>query len=133
MAQWNSSDERQSGSFCLALETMQPQRARDGSHHIHRRSAALRSSASNEPCHARMGRRHHGRDALARVSLGLPPDESGHAIMTAKIVIIGGGLAGLSAGHHLAEYDPVVFEKETAVGGLCRSFSQDGFTFDCTG
>ena len=49
------------------------------------------------------------------------------------VVIIGGGLAGLSAGHHLAEYDPLVFEKEPAVGGLCRSFSQDGFTFDCTG
>ena len=50
-----------------------------------------------------------------------------------KIVIIGGGLAGLSAGYHLREYDPSVFEKEHAVGGLCRSFSQDGFTFDCTG
>jgi protoporphyrinogen oxidase len=50
-----------------------------------------------------------------------------------KVVIIGGGLAGLSAGHHLAEYDPIVFEKERAVGGLCRSFTQDGFTFDCTG
>jgi protoporphyrinogen oxidase len=50
-----------------------------------------------------------------------------------KIVIIGGGLAGLSAGHHLAEYDPIVFEKEAALGGLFRSFTQDGFTFDCTG
>ncbi len=50
-----------------------------------------------------------------------------------KVVVIGGGLAGLSAGYHLREYDPVVFEKETAIGGLCRSFSQDGFTFDCTG
>jgi protoporphyrinogen oxidase len=50
-----------------------------------------------------------------------------------KIVVIGGGLAGLSAGHHLLEFDPIVFEKETAVGGLCRSFRQDGFTFDCTG
>jgi protoporphyrinogen oxidase len=53
--------------------------------------------------------------------------------MTAKIVIVGGGLAGLSAGHHLAEFEPIVFEKETAIGGLCRSFTQDGFTFDCTG
>jgi protoporphyrinogen oxidase len=50
-----------------------------------------------------------------------------------RVVIVGGGLAGLSAGHHLAECDPVVFEKESSVGGLCRSFSQDGFTFDCTG
>ena len=50
-----------------------------------------------------------------------------------KVVIIGGGLAGLSAGHHLLEHEPVVFEKESAIGGLCRSFTQDGFTFDCTG
>ena len=50
-----------------------------------------------------------------------------------KVVIIGGGLAGLSAGHHLAEHGPAVFERESAIGGLCRSFTQDGFTFDCTG
>jgi len=50
-----------------------------------------------------------------------------------KILIIGGGLAGLSAGHHLADSDPILFEKEQALGGLCRSFTQDGFTFDCTG
>lgn len=50
-----------------------------------------------------------------------------------KVVIIGGGLAGLSAGYHLLEHDPLVFEKERAIGGLCRSFKQDGFTFDCTG
>jgi protoporphyrinogen oxidase len=50
-----------------------------------------------------------------------------------KIVIIGGGLAGLSAGYHLLEHEPIVFEKEHAIGGLCRSFTQDGFTFDCTG
>ena len=50
-----------------------------------------------------------------------------------KIVIIGGGLAGLSAGYHLLEHEPAVFEKENAIGGLCRSFTQDGFTFDCTG
>jgi protoporphyrinogen oxidase len=50
-----------------------------------------------------------------------------------KVAIIGGGLAGLSAGYHLAEYEPSVFEKESAIGGLCRSFTQDGFTFDCTG
>ena len=50
-----------------------------------------------------------------------------------KIVIIGGGLAGMSAGYHLREHEPIVFEKETSIGGLCRSFTQDGFTFDCTG
>jgi protoporphyrinogen oxidase len=53
--------------------------------------------------------------------------------MSKKVVIVGGGLAGLSAAYHLIEHDPIVFEKETVVGGLCRSFTQDGFTFDCTG
>jgi protoporphyrinogen oxidase len=50
-----------------------------------------------------------------------------------RVVVIGGGLAGLSAAHHLVEHDPLVFEKERVIGGLCRSFTQDGFTFDCTG
>jgi protoporphyrinogen oxidase len=50
-----------------------------------------------------------------------------------KVVIVGGGLAGLSAGYHLQEHEPAVFEKEPVIGGLCRSFTQDGFTFDCTG
>jgi protoporphyrinogen oxidase len=50
-----------------------------------------------------------------------------------KIAVIGGGLAGLSAAYHLSEDEPVVFEREREIGGLCRSFRQDGFTFDCTG
>src|SRR3989454_3544457 len=80
-----------------------------------------------------MGRGNDVRHALGSLSVGLPPFESGYAVMTAKIVIIGGGLAGLSAGYHLADFEPVLFEKEKAIGGLCRSFTQDGFTFDCTG
>jgi len=50
-----------------------------------------------------------------------------------KVVVIGGGLAGLSAGYHLSEYEPTVLERDNGLGGLCRSFTQDGFTFDCTG
>lgn len=50
-----------------------------------------------------------------------------------KVVVIGGGLAGASAAYHLPEHDPVIFERESSIGGLCRSFTQDGFTFDCTG
>ena len=50
-----------------------------------------------------------------------------------KVVVIGGGLAGVSAAYHLLEYDPIIFEREPAIGGLCRSFTKDGFTFDCTG
>jgi protoporphyrinogen oxidase len=53
--------------------------------------------------------------------------------MKKKVVIIGGGLAGVSAAHHLLEHDPILFERESSIGGLCRSFTQDGFTFDCTG
>src|SRR2546430_4866206 len=80
-----------------------------------------------------MGCGNNVRNALSSMPVGLPPFESGYAVMTAKIVIIGGGLAGLSAGYHLADFEPVLFEKEKAIGGLCRSFTQDGFTFDCTG
>jgi len=54
----------------------------------------------------------------------------------AKIVIIGGGLTGLSAAYHLEQrgfFDYALFEKESELGGLCKSVSQDGFTFDFTG
>ena len=50
-----------------------------------------------------------------------------------KVVVIGAGLAGVSAAYHLQEYSPILFERESSIGGLCRSFNQDGFTFDCTG
>jgi protoporphyrinogen oxidase len=54
----------------------------------------------------------------------------------AKIVIIGAGPTGLSAAYHLEKkgfYDYQLFEKESTTGGLCRSVTQDGFTFDFTG
>jgi len=54
----------------------------------------------------------------------------------AKIVVIGAGLTGLSAAYHLEQkgfHDYKIFEKESCVGGLCRSVNQDGFTFDYTG
>src|SRR3990167_10710167 len=44
-------------------------------------------------------------------------------------VIIGAGLAGLSAAYHLKDgYE--IFEREKRIGGLCRSEKIDGFTFD---
>ena len=52
---------------------------------------------------------------------------------TPRVVVIGGGLAGLGAAFHLQELEPDVYEKEKVVGGVCRSFRQDGFTFDVTG
>ncbi len=52
-----------------------------------------------------------------------------------NIIILGAGLAGLSAAWHLQKrgIDCQVFEKESEVGGLCRSRQIDGFTFDCAG
>ena len=52
-----------------------------------------------------------------------------------KVVILGAGLAGLSAAWHLQKkkIECFVFEKEPAVGGLCRSKQLKGFIFDCDG
>jgi len=49
------------------------------------------------------------------------------------ILIIGAGLAGLSTAYHLGSNDYQIYEKEGEVGGLCRSYEKDGFTFDYTG
>ena len=49
------------------------------------------------------------------------------------IVIVGAGLAGLSTAYHLAGVPYRVYEREEEVGGLCRSYRKDGFTFDYTG
>ena len=50
------------------------------------------------------------------------------------IVVLGAGLAGLSAAYHLQDEDDVlVLEREERPGGLCRSVVKDGFTFDLTG
>ena len=54
----------------------------------------------------------------------------------ATVVIIGAGLTGLSTAYHLEKqgfFDYQIFEKESDVGGLCRSVSSDDFTFDFTG
>lgn len=52
-----------------------------------------------------------------------------------RILILGAGLAGLSAAWHLQRLgmDCQVFEKEAEVGGLCRSKNIGGFTFDYDG
>ena len=55
--------------------------------------------------------------------------------MRKKVIILGAGLAGLSAAWHLQRrnVDCLVFEKEPEVGGLCRSKTKNGFTFDYDG
>lgn len=52
-----------------------------------------------------------------------------------KIIILGAGLAGLSAAWHLKQrgIEALVFEKENTVGGLCRSKQVKGFIFDYDG
>lgn len=53
------------------------------------------------------------------------------------ILILGAGLAGLAAAYHLSRSRPelpvLVLERESVAGGLCRSRSFEGFTFDFTG
>ncbi|MBM3250521.1 MAG: FAD-dependent oxidoreductase [Candidatus Omnitrophica bacterium] len=52
-----------------------------------------------------------------------------------RIIILGGGLAGLSAAWHLQQRkrECLLFEKEPEVGGLCRSKKIGEFTFDYDG
>ncbi|MCM8780967.1 MAG: FAD-dependent oxidoreductase [Candidatus Omnitrophica bacterium] len=52
-----------------------------------------------------------------------------------KIIILGAGLAGLSAAWHLQRkgIDCLIFEKESQVGGLCRSKKIGDFIFDYDG
>ncbi|MBN2353565.1 MAG: NAD(P)/FAD-dependent oxidoreductase [Spirochaetales bacterium] len=49
-----------------------------------------------------------------------------------KIVIIGGGIAGLSAGCYarMNGYDTGIFEMHDRPGGLCTSWQRKGYTFD---
>jgi len=49
-----------------------------------------------------------------------------------RVAIVGGGLSGLSAGHHLAELGlkPVVFERGSFVGGRMSSERVDDFVID---
>jgi protoporphyrinogen oxidase len=49
-----------------------------------------------------------------------------------KNIIIGGGLTGLSTAYHLKD-DCTVLEKEERAGGLCRTVSERGFSFDYSG
>jgi protoporphyrinogen oxidase len=53
--------------------------------------------------------------------------------METEFLIIGAGLAGLSAGFHLKGRDHVIVEADDTIGGLCKTYLVDGFHFDCTG
>ena len=49
-----------------------------------------------------------------------------------KVLIIGGGTAGLSAGIYArqAGFEVVVLEKHNAPGGLCTAWKRKGYTID---
>lgn len=52
--------------------------------------------------------------------------------MRKKIIIIGGGIAGLSTGVYgrINGYEVTIFEKHSKPGGLCTSWHRKDFTFD---
>ena len=64
---------------------------------------------------------------------GLASRQNQSSLMETEVLVIGAGLAGLSAGYHLGKIDHILVEAESRVGGLCKSFYVDGFHFDCTG
>jgi len=47
-------------------------------------------------------------------------------------IILGSGIAGISAGYHLEKKGekPIIFEKDNDWGGLCGNFTINGFRFD---
>ena len=52
--------------------------------------------------------------------------------LNVKTAILGGGLTGVTLARLLAAegQSVVVLEKEDQIGGLCRSVTAEGFTFD---
>ncbi|MGK7875788.1 MAG: FAD-dependent oxidoreductase [Xenococcaceae cyanobacterium] len=50
-----------------------------------------------------------------------------------KVVVLGAGVGGLSAGYFLArtgKYEVIVLEQAPVIGGLCASFEHEGFVLD---
>ncbi len=64
-----------------------------------------------------------------RQSATTEPTGTGH---TPEVVVIGAGPTGLSAAYHLKQRASLL-DKNTTVGGWCRSLVEGGFTFDFAG
>ncbi|OGR56679.1 MAG: hypothetical protein A2X36_17400 [Elusimicrobia bacterium GWA2_69_24] len=58
-------------------------------------------------------------------------------MISTDVLVVGGGLAGLSTAYHLARLDPkvrvLVAEQEPRVGGRAGTLEKNGFLFDHTG
>lgn len=53
-----------------------------------------------------------------------------------RVLVLGGGLAGISCAYHLRKLgikNCTILEKSKTIGGTARSYKVDGFTFDITG
>lgn len=50
-----------------------------------------------------------------------------------KYLVLGGGISGLSFAYEKRNEDYLVLEKESELGGLCRSFYAPGFVWDVAG
>src|SRR5688572_30402996 len=52
-----------------------------------------------------------------------------------KIAVLGGGVAGIAAAFRLSTFgiDFKVYESNPQIGGLCRSYEREGYTFDMAG
>jgi protoporphyrinogen oxidase len=64
---------------------------------------------------------------------GEPGSNSSDNAPSSPVVILGAGLTGLSAAHHLRTGPFLLVEKDTRVGGHARSHREHGHTFDVTG
>ena len=71
--------------------------------------------------------------ALDQTNVVSPPDSNGNS--SKRVVIIGAGPAGLTAAFELTKHglSPLVLEKNSLVGGLARTESYKGFSFDMGG
>ena len=58
--------------------------------------------------------------------------QKGGIFMSKKIIIIGGGIAGLTAGIYglKANYDVEIYEKNHIVGGECTGWDRQGYYID---
>ena len=48
-------------------------------------------------------------------------------------LIIGAGISGLSYANFCGHSDYIIIEKESSIGGYCKTIKQDGFTWDYSG